>query len=120
MQRIIVKVGSEGIDINICYGEKTEHILTQKIAFEENYKKENKIAKADMEKLLERIKILNVVYYDIHIYGTGIFARFKKEEKNKLIKENKEKTKREIYILNQEEEKQLEKEGIKYLIKNNK
>ena len=69
MQRIIVEVGSKNTNIDVCYKEETKHIMTQEIKFEENYKKEGKLDKKDIDTLIERVKILNVVYYDINIYG---------------------------------------------------
>ena len=119
MQRIIVEVGSKNTNIDICFEEETKHILSLPIYFEENYRKNGKLAKEDIDKLIERVNILNVVYYDIHIYGTGIFKELKEEDKKEFLKEFKEKTRRDFYVLNKEEEKELQEKGIKYLVNKN-
>lgn len=109
MQRIIVEVGSKDTKVDICYGEETKHILSLPIEFEEHYKKEGKISKKDIDELIKRINILNVVYYDIHIYGTEIFRKLDEEERKKFEKEIKEKTKRDFIVLGEEEK------GVNYL-----
>ena len=119
MQRITVEVGSKDTKIDICYGKESEHILTLPIKFEEDYKKENKLTEEDIDKLIERVNILNVVYDDIHIYGTGLFRELNEEEKNEFLKEFKEKTGREFNILNDEEEKGLHEKGVEYLANRN-
>lgn len=115
MQRIIVEVGSKDTNIDICYGEETKHILSLPIEFEEHYKKEGKLSKEDIDKLIERVNILNVVYYDIHIYGTGIFRELKEEDKNEFMKEFKEKTGRDFIVLSEDEENKLHEKGVGYL-----
>ena len=115
MQRIIVEVGSKNTNIDICYGEETKHILSLPIYFEENYRKNGKLAKEDIDKLVERVNILNVVYYDIHIYGTGVFRKLNEEERKSFINEFKEKTKRDFIVLSEEEEKNLREKGVNYL-----
>lgn len=115
MQRIIVEVGSKNTNIDICYGEETKHILSLPIEFEEHYKKEGKPSKEDIDTLIERVNILNVVYYDIHIYGTGIFRELKEEDKKKFLNEFKEKTGRDFNILSKEEENKLHEKGAGYL-----
>lgn len=119
MQRIIVEVGSKNINIDICYGKESKHILAIPIEFEEDYKKENKLTKEDIDKLIERINILNVVYDDIHIYGTGIFRDLNEENKNGFLKEFREKTGRDFNILDKEEERELREKGVEYLANRN-
>ncbi len=119
MQRIIVEVGSKNTNIDVCYKEETKHIMTQEIKFEENYKKEGKLDKKDIDTLIERVKILNVVYYDINIYGTGIFKDLKEDEKKKFVEYFKEQTGRKFEILNENEEKILLEKGVEYLANKN-
>ncbi len=115
MQKIIVEVGSKNTNIDICYGKDSKHILSLPIKFEENYQKEGKLSKDDIDKLIERVNILNVVYYDIHIYGTGVFRGLKEEEIKSFIKEFKERTKRDFCILSVEEENKLHEKGVSCL-----
>ena len=119
MQRIIVEVGSKNINIDICYGKESGHILTIPIEFEEDYKKENKLNKEDVDKLIERVNILNVVYDDIHIYGTGMFKELNEENRKEFLKKFKEETGRKFNILDDEEEKGLHEKGVEYLANRN-
>ncbi len=119
MQRIIVEVGSKNTNIDICYGKESKHILTIPIEFEKDHEKENKLTKEDIDKLIERVHILNVVYDDIHIYGTGIFRELNEENIKEFVKEFKEKTGREFNILSEEEEKELHEKGVEYLANRN-
>ena len=119
MQRIIVEVGSKNTNIDICYGKESEHILTLPIKFEEDYKKENKLNKEDVDKLIEKINILNVVYDDIHIYGTGMFRELNEEKRKEFLKKFKEETGRKFNILDDEEEKELQGKGVEYLANRN-
>ena len=115
MQRIIVEVGSKNTNIDICYEGTSENILTEPIEFEKHYKKDGKLLKEDVDKLIKRVKILNVVYYDIHIYGTGIFGKLKEKDKEEFLKEFKERTGREFDILSTGGEKEVNKKGLEYL-----
>lgn len=119
MQRIIVEVGSKNTNIDICYGKESNHILSLPIEFEEDYKKENKLVKEDIDKLIERVNILNVVYDDIHIFGTGIFRNLNEEDRKEFIEEFKERTGREFKILDNDEEKKLHEKGAIYLVNRN-
>ena len=115
MQKVIVEAGSKNTNIDICYKEEAKHILSLPIEFEEHYKKDGKLSKEDVNKLVERVNILNIVYYDIDIYGTGIFRELKEEDKKEFLKEFKEKTRREFNILSENEEKELKEKSVEYL-----
>ena len=115
MQRIIVEVDTENTNVDICYGKESKHILSLPIEFKKDYKKEGKLTKEDIDKLIERVNILNVVYYDIHIYGTGIFRELTEEDKKKFLEEFKERTGRNFNILSENEENKLHEKGTSYL-----
>lgn len=119
MQKIIVKIGKNKTDIDICYGKETKHILDIPIEFEKHYKEQNKLDKEDIDDLIERVRRLNVVYEDIDIYGSCFFQEINNDIKEDFLSCFKEKTGRSILILKKDEEKELERQGLQYLLKNN-
>ena len=116
MQRIIIFVGKNKTNVDICYGKDTKNILSLPIEFERHYEKEGKLLKEDIQELIERVKILNVVYYDIHIFGTRFFGKLEEKELKKFKSNFEEETKRKFLILSDKEEKEVEKNGLGILV----
>ncbi len=116
MQRIIIFVGKNKTNVDICYGKDIKNILSLPIEFEKDYEQEGKLLKNDIQELIKRVKILNVVYYDIHIFGTSFFNKLEEKELDEFISNFEKETKRKILILTDEEEREIEKNGLGILV----
>ena len=111
-----IEVGKNKTNVDICYGKDIKNILSLPIEFEKDYEQEGKLLKNDIQELIKRVKILNVVYYDIHIFGTSFFNKLEEKELDEFISNFEKETKRKILILTDEEEREIEKNGLGILV----
>ena len=100
----IIEIGSNNTKTHIYENGNLIKENNVTIEFKKNYKKENKIASSDLDKLYDVIKKTLENTKDIHIYGCSIFRNMTKGELEEINKELKEKFNLEIKVVSQEDE----------------
>ena len=100
----IIEIGSNNTKTHIYEDDKLVKESNITIEFKKNYKKENKIASSDLDKLYDVIKKTLEDTKDIHIYGCSIFRNITKGELEKINKELKKKFNLKIEVVSQEDE----------------
>ena len=100
----IIEIGSNNTKTHIYEDDKLVKESNITIEFKKNYKKENKIASSDLDKLYDVIKKTLEDTKDIHIYGCSIFRNITKGELEEINKELKKKFNLKIEVVSQEDE----------------
>lgn len=100
----IIEIGSNNTKTHIYKNQDIIYENTTTIEFKKNYKNENKINEADLNKLYEIIS--NALKYtkNINIYGCSIFRNITKKELNEINNKLYEKFNLKIKVVSQEEE----------------
>lgn len=112
MEKIIIEVGSTNTKIDIYNGDEIKRLEELTILFKDNYKKNKKIIKEDIEILINKVNELKENYNDLFVCGTSIFRDLNKEEKNIFLTNFKNKTGLDFHIITQEEENELTVLGV--------
>ena len=100
----IIEIGSNNTKTHIYENGNLIKENNVTIEFKKNYKKENKIASSDLDKLYDVIKKTLENTKDIHIYGCSIFRNITKGELEEINKELKKKFNLKIEVVSQEDE----------------
>ena len=100
----IIEIGSNNTKTHIYENGNLIKENNVTIEFKKNYKKENKIASSDLDKLYDVIKKTLEDTKDIHIYGCSIFRNITKGELEEINKELKKKFNLKIEVVSQEDE----------------
>ena len=100
----IIEIGSNNTKTHIYKNGNLIKENNVTIEFKKNYKKENKIASSDLDKLYDVIKKTLENTKDIHIYGCSIFRNITKGELEEINKELKKKFNLKIEVVSQEDE----------------
>ena len=107
MEKIIVEVGSTCTKIDLYNGEQVKHLETFVIQLKDNYKKENKLDKEDIAKLIAKIKEYQLKYKNIYVCGTSVFRTITEEQREEFLKQFYSETGINFEIINQEKENRL-------------
>lgn len=104
MRVSIIEIGSNNTKTHVYEGDSLVYENNTTIEFKKNYKMQNKIQEADLEKLYEVIE--NALKYtdNIHIYGCSIFRNITKEELEEINKEIEKRFNLKIEVVSQEDE----------------
>jgi hypothetical protein len=105
--KIIIEVGSTNTKIDLFDGSEVKHIGTENIEFKRNYKKENKLDKNDVEKLIKIVKKYKTQYDDVYVCGTSIFRTLEENEKSEFLKKFNNETGCNFEIISSEKENEL-------------
>lgn len=100
----IIEIGSNNTKTHIYENDKLAKEKNVTIEFKKNYKKENKIATSDLDKLYNVIKNALEDTKDVHIYGCSIFRNISEKELDNINKKLKDKFNLEIEVVSQENE----------------
>lgn len=108
---IILEIGSTVTKIYKCYGEEIEAFGTLTIEFKRNYKRENKLDKEDVDKLISKVKELKTITKNVRVYGTSIFRDLNLSDRKIFIDDFLERTGIDFNIVSQEDENELTVHG---------
>lgn len=111
MKKVIIEVGSTCTKVDLFDGQEINRIKTETIEFKRNYKKENKLDKDDVEKLISLVKELKVKYQNIYVCGTSIFRILSDEQRNEFLNLFFNNTGIKFDIISPEKENELTVEG---------
>ena len=99
---VIIEVGSTNTKAYLCRTDEVKDLGFKTIEFKNHYKKENKINDDDKKMLFDFIKKID--NDNMFVFGTSIFRNLSDENKNKWLREFKDKTGYDFYIVTPEEE----------------
>lgn len=111
MKKVIIEVGSTCTKVDLFDGQEINRIKTETIEFKRNYKKENKLDKDDVEKLISLVKELKAKYQNIYVCGTSIFRILSDEQRNEFLNLFFNNTGIKFDIISPEKENELTVEG---------
>lgn len=111
MEKLIIEVGSTCTKVDLFDGQEINRIKTETIEFKRNYKKENKLDKDDIEKLIGLVKELKDQYQNIYVCGTSIFRSLSDEQRNEFLNLFLNNTGIKFDIISPEKENELTVEG---------
>ena len=111
MEKLIIEVGSTCTKVDLFDGKEINRIKTETIEFKRNYKKENKLDKDDVEKLISLVKELKDQYQNIYVCGTSIFRSLSDEQRNEFLNLFLNNTGIKFDIISPEKENELTVEG---------
>ena len=111
MEKLIIEVGSTCTKVDLFDGQEINRIKTETIEFKRNYKKENKLDKDDVEKLISLVKELKGQYQNIYVCGTSIFRSLSDEQRNEFLNLFLNNTGIKFDIISPEKENELTVEG---------
>lgn len=111
MKKLIIEVGSTCTKVDLFDGQEINRIKTETIEFKRNYKKENKLDKDDIEKLIGLVKELKDQYQNIYVCGTSIFRSLSDEQRNEFLNLFLNNTGIKFDIISPEKENELTVEG---------
>ncbi len=111
MEKLIIEVGSTCTKVDLFDGQEINRIKTETIEFKRNYKKENKLDKDDVEKLISLVKELKDQYQNIYVCGTSIFRSLSDEQRNEFLNLFLNNTGIKFDIISPEKENELTVEG---------
>ena len=111
MKKLIIEVGSTCTKVDLFDGQEINRIKTETIEFKRNYKKENKLDKDDVEKLISLVKELKDQYQNIYVCGTSIFRSLSDEQRNEFLNLFLNNTGIKFDIISPEKENELTVEG---------
>ena len=107
MEKIIVEVGSTNTKIDLFDGEKVKHLGSVTIEFKRHFKKENKLNKEDVQRLINKVLEYKEKYKNVYVCGTSIFRTLDNVQKEEFLKEFYNKTNIKFEIISQEKENEL-------------
>lgn len=107
MEKLIIEVGSTNTKVDLYKGKEIEHLETVTIEFKKNYKKEEKLLREDVEKLIELVLKYKQTYSDIYVCGTSIFRNLTEKQREEFLKKFSKQTNFEFNIISQEQENEL-------------
>lgn len=107
MEKIIIEIGSTNTKIDLYNGKEIKHLETVTIEFKKNYKKENRLLKEDVEKLIELVLNYKHMYKNIYVCGTSIFRNLNENQKKEFLELFKTETGYDFNIISQEKENEL-------------
>lgn len=111
MEKLIIEVGSTCTKVDLFDGKEINRIKTETIEFKRNYKKENKLDKDDVEKLISLVKELKDQYQNIYVCGTSIFRSLSDEQRDEFLNLFLNNTDIQFDIISPEKENELTVEG---------
>ena len=111
MEKLIIEVGSTCTKVDLFDGKEINRIKTETIEFKRNYKKENKLDKDDVEKLISLVKELKDQYQNIYVCGTSIFRSLSDEQRDEFLNLFLNNTGIKFDIISPEKENELTVEG---------
>lgn len=111
MEKLIIEVGSTCTKVDLFDGQEINRIKTETIEFKRNYKKENKLDKDDIEKLIGLVKELKDQYQNIYVCGTSIFRSLSDEQRDEFLNLFLNNTGIKFDIISPEKENELTVEG---------
>ena len=111
MKKLIIEVGSTCTKVDLFDRQEINRIKTETIEFKRNYKKENKLDKDDVEKLISLVKELKDQYQNIYVCGTSIFRSLSDEQRNEFLNLFLNNTGIKFDIISPEKENELTVEG---------
>lgn len=111
MEKLIIEVGSTCTKVDLFDGQEINRIKTETIEFKRNYKKENKLDKDDIEKIIGLVKELKDQYQNIYVCGTSIFRSLSDEQRNEFLNLFLNNTGIKFDIISPEKENELTVEG---------
>lgn len=111
MKKLIIEVGSTCTKVDLFDGQEINRIKTETIEFKRNYKKENKLDKDDIEKIIGLVKELKDQYQNIYVCGTSIFRSLSDEQRNEFLNLFLNNTGIKFDIISPEKENELTVEG---------
>lgn len=99
---VIIEVGSTNTKAYLCNDNEVLDLGFKTIEFKNHYKKENKINDNDKKVLFDFINSIDNA--NVFVFGTSIFRNLDGVSKEEFLKEFKDKTGRDFYIVTPEEE----------------
>lgn len=99
---VIIEVGSTNTKPYLCNDNEVLDLGFKTIEFKNHYKKENKINDNDKKVLFDFINSIDNA--NVFVFGTSIFRNLDGVSKEEFLKEFKDKTGRDFYIVTPEEE----------------
>ena len=111
MEKLIIEVGSTCTKVDLFDGQEINRIKTETIEFKRNYKKENKLDKKNVKKLISLVKELKDQYQNIYVCGTSIFRSLSDEQRNEFLNLFLNNTGIKFDIISPEKENELTVEG---------
>lgn len=99
---VIIEVGSTNTKAYLCKANEVLDLGFKTIEFKNHYKKENKINDNDKKVLFDFINSIDNA--NVFVFGTSIFRNLDGVSKEEFLKEFKDKTGRDFYIVTPEEE----------------
>ena len=111
MEKLIIEVGSTCTKVDLFDGQEINRIKTETIEFKRNYKKENKLDKDDIEKIIGLVKELKDQYQNIYVCGTSIFRSLSDEQRDEFLNLFLNNTDIQFDIISPEKENELTVEG---------
>lgn len=105
--KVIIEVGSTNTKIDLFDGKEVKHLGTENIEFKRNYKKENKLDKDDVQKLIEVVKKYTSKYDNVYACGTSIFRNLDNEQRNEFLNSFYNETGVNFDIISPEKENEL-------------
>lgn len=117
MEKIIIEVGSTNTKIDIYNGKEIKRLEELTILFKDNYKKNKRIIKEDIEILVNKVNELKENYNDLFVCGTSIFRDLSLEEKDEFLINFKNQTELDFHIITQVQENELTVLGVTRKVK---
>lgn len=106
-EKIVIEVGSTATKIDLFNENEVKHLETYVIFFKTNYKKENKLDKEDVNKLIKKVNEYKQKYKNVYVCGTSIFRNLTEEQKEEFLNQFYNETGIKFDIISQEKENEL-------------
>lgn len=106
-EKIVIEVGSTATKIDLCNENEVKHLETYVIFFKTNYKKENKLDKEDVNKLIKKVNEYKQKYKNVYVCGTSIFRNLTEEQEDEFLNQFYNETGIKFDIISQEKENEL-------------
>lgn len=107
MEKIIIEAGSTNTKVDLYDGERVKRLDEVTILFKKHYKENKKIAREDIELLINKVNELKSKYTDIFVCGTSIFRDLSENEADTFCIDFAERTGFNFNIISQEEENEF-------------
>lgn len=106
-EKIVIEVGSTATKIDLFNKNEVKHLETYVIFFKTNYKKENKLDKEDVNKLIKKVNEYKQKYENVYVCGTSIFRNLTEEQEDEFLNQFYNETGIKFDIISQEKENEL-------------
>lgn len=106
-EKIVIEVGSTATKIDLFNENEVKHLETYVIFFKTNYKKENKLDKEDVNKLIKKVNEYKQKYKNVYVCGTSIFRNLTEEQEDEFLNQFYNETGIKFDIISQEKENEL-------------